>query len=872
MTSDATRPPIVFISYSHDSQEHADRVLALSDHLRANGIDCILDQYEDSPPEGFPRWMDRQIRAADFVLMICTPTYYRRVMGEEEPDKGHGVAWESTLIYQYIYNAGTSNTRFIPVLLEGSPASAIPVPWQGVKYYRPTTMDGYEELYRRLTEQPLTPKPALGTRRTLLPRERTHDFVEQQPDNHPFEVIENVPYARNPYFTGRDTILHNLHEALSRDSATALTQGYAISGLGGIGKTQTAVEYTYRYRSEYRFIFWIRAETEVELQAGFVEIAWLLDLPEQHATNPADTVQAVKHWLEHTSAWLLVFDNADTPELLKASYPRTPRGHILLTSRAQLFDTLGIDSTFALAKMTPEEALDFLYKRTARAQSDPTEKHTAEKLASELGYLPLALEQAAAYIVAKTARFQDYLTSYQRQRLALLNKAQPKTGEYPASIAKTWELNFQEVKQVPVAAEILRVSAFLSPEAIPLELLTEGASQLGPVLAEALATSEDPLALNEALEPLTRYSLIRLDVDTQTYSMHRMVQEVVKDQMGGEQQAQWAERVVRAVAQSFPEVNYQTWTRCERLIPHALLCATHIDHWSMTFWEARNVLNEAGKYFYQRGQYREAEPFWTRYLAICEQVLGPEHPDILGSLNNLALLYRKQGKYEQAEPLYQRALTTRERVLGPEHPDTLSTVNNLAHLYHSQGKYEEAEPLYQRALETRERVLGPEHPDTAQTLGNLAVFYDVQGKYEQAEPLFQRALTTHERVLGPEHPDTLSTINNLAVFYDVQGKYEQAEPLFQRALTTRERVLGPEHPDTLSTVNNLAVLYHSQGKYEQAEPLYQRALTTRERVLGADHPKTKRVRNNYAILLQDMKQKTEAAHSKPKTPRKQGRK
>src|SRR6266487_4455743 len=167
MTSDAMHPPIVFISYSHDSPEYADRVLALSDHLRTDGIDCILDQYEDSPPEGFPRWMDRQIRAADFVLMICTPTYYRRVMGEEEPGTGHGVAWESTLIYQYIYNAGTSNTRFIPVLLEGVYASDIPVPWQGVKHYRPATTDGYEDLYRRLTEQPLTPKPALGTRRTL---------------------------------------------------------------------------------------------------------------------------------------------------------------------------------------------------------------------------------------------------------------------------------------------------------------------------------------------------------------------------------------------------------------------------------------------------------------------------------------------------------------------------------------------------------------------------------------------------------------------------------------------------------------------------------------------------------------------------------
>src|SRR6266571_5368682 len=445
MTSDATRPPIVFISYSHDSPEHADRVLELSDHLRADGIDCVLDQYIDSPPEGFPRWMDRQIRAVDFVLMICTPTYYRRVMGEEELGTGHGVAWESTLIYQYIYNAGTSNTRFIPILLEGAHESAIPVSWQGVKHYRPMTTDGYEELYRRLTEQPLTPKPALGTRRTLPPRERTQDFVQQTLDKRPLEVIENVPYARNPYFTGRDTILHNLHEALRRDSATAITQGHAIFGLGGIGKTQTAVEYTYRYRSEYRFIFWIRADTEEALQAGFVEIARLLDLPEQHATNPAETAQAVKHWLEHTGEWLLVFDNADTPELLKAYYPRTPRGHIVLTSRAQVFDTLGIARPLALAKMHPEEALDFLFKRTARAQSDPAEKNAAEHLAAELGYLPLALEQAAAYMTAKGARFQDYLTSYQRQRLALLNKAQPKTGEYPASVASTWALNFQEV-------------------------------------------------------------------------------------------------------------------------------------------------------------------------------------------------------------------------------------------------------------------------------------------------------------------------------------------------------------------------------------------------------------------------------------------
>jgi tetratricopeptide (TPR) repeat protein len=909
MTSDATHPPMVFISYSHDSQEHADRVLVLSDKLRDDGIDCVLDQYEDSPPEGFPRWMDRQIRAADFVFMICTLTYYRRVMGEEEPDKGHGVDWESTLIYQYIYNEGTSNKRFIPVLLEGAHESDIPVPWQGVKHYRPTTLEGYEELYRRLTGQPLTLKPALGTIRTLSPRERSQDFIQQKSGNGSHEVIENVPYARNPYFTGRDTILHDLHEALNKDSATALTQGYAISGLGGIGKTQTSVEYSYRYRSEYHYIFWVRADSEVALQAGFVEISKLLNLPEKDATNPAETVQAVKHWLELTGEWLLVFDNADTPDTLAAYYPHKPKGHIMLTSRAQVFDTLGIDSTFALEKLDPQEALDFLFKRTKRAQSDPKEKHAAEQLAEELGYLPLALEQAAAYLVVNGVRFQDYLASFQQRRLSLLSKAGPKTGNYPASVAKTWSLNFQEVEQVPVSADIMRVSVFLSPDAIPLELHTRGASQLGPIIASTLST-KDPLALNEALEPLTRYSLIRLDIETQTYSIHRMVQEVLKDQMGAELQAEWAERVVRAVAQSFPEVDYQTWTRCERLISHALVCASHIDHWHMTFQEARNLLDQLGYYFYQRGQYWEAEPLWKRYMAICEQVLEPEHPDTLSTVNNLGLLYWQQGEYDQAEPLLKRALEARERVLGPEHPDTLGTVNNLALLYYNQGKYEEAEPLYRRALEAKERVLGPEHPDTLQTVNNLANLYFNQDKYEQAESLYQRALTTYERVLGSEHPDTLSTVNNLAELYRHQGKYEEAEPLFQRALATfervlgpehpntaqtlgnlailyrnlgkdeqaeplykraleaKERVLGPEHPDTLQTVNNLANLYFNQDKYEEAEPLYHRALTTYEKVLGPEHPTTVIVRNNYDILLQKMKQKTDVVGSKPKVARK----
>src|SRR6266571_4360246 len=212
-------PLRVFISYSHDSPEHADRVLALADHLRQDGLDSILDQYIlGSPDEGWPRWMDRQIRDVDFVLMICTPTYYRRVMGEEQPGVGHGVNWESHLIYQHFYQDGTINTRFLPILLEGGSASDIALPFQGVAHYQPMTEKGYEALYRRLTNQPLTPPPDLGTPKQLPPRARAPLIFGNTPSVPP----PSIGAANASYFYARED------ERLRRDFETnlALLQQY----------------------------------------------------------------------------------------------------------------------------------------------------------------------------------------------------------------------------------------------------------------------------------------------------------------------------------------------------------------------------------------------------------------------------------------------------------------------------------------------------------------------------------------------------------------------------------------------------------------------------------------------------------------------
>jgi len=225
----------VLISYSHDSPEHDDCVLALTDRLRADGIDAIIDQYETSPPEGWPRWMDRQIEASNFVAVVCTEVYNRRAMGNERPGVGHGVRWESLLIYQDLYDTGSLNTKFIPLLVHGSRDLDIPKPLKGATHYRVDTDEGYWNFYRHITNHHLTPKPSLGKMKSLPPRQRQRSFSS----------ITNLP-PRNTFFTGRDQVLTDLRNALTSNKATAISQ--AISGLGGIGKTQTAVEYAYRHR------------------------------------------------------------------------------------------------------------------------------------------------------------------------------------------------------------------------------------------------------------------------------------------------------------------------------------------------------------------------------------------------------------------------------------------------------------------------------------------------------------------------------------------------------------------------------------------------------------------------------------------------
>ena len=566
-------------------------------------------------------------------------------------------------------------------------------------------------------------------------------------------------------------------------------------------------------------MLWVNATSREAIIASFLELASLLELPERQEADQNKIVASVKRWLTTHERWLLIFDNADDLALAEEFLPAGRNGTLLVTTRNQSAGTLA--ESLDIQTMEREEGILLVLRRAkllgldkGLTEAKPEERALAQKIVEAMDSLPLALDQAAAYIEETGCSPADFLDRYRRQRAEILRRRGGTGNEHPLPVATTWALSFTQVEQMnPAAADLLRVCAFLAPDAIPEEMIAAGAEELGPELAPL---AEDSSRLDEIIAALNRFSLLRRDREKHMLSLHRLVQDAQLMQMEEGAHKQWAERAVRAVNQAFPSPEFANWPTCERMLPHALRCASVIETEGFTFTEAARLLNETAGYLQERGQYPEAEPLYQRALATREQTLGQSHPDTATSLNNLAVLYYHQGKYEQVEPLYRRAIAADEKTYGTDHPEVATDLNNLAELYRSQGKYEQAEPLYQRALAIREQALGQSHPDTA------------------------------------------TSLNNLAALYRNQGKYEQTEPLYQRALAIREQTLGQNHPDTAQSFNDLALLYKSQGKYEQAEPLYQRALAVYEKVLGVDHPYTKIVRANYEGFLAEARKRTES--------------
>jgi tetratricopeptide (TPR) repeat protein/transcriptional regulator with XRE-family HTH domain len=680
----------------------------------------------------------------------------------------------------------------------------------------------------------------------------------------------NIPYRRNPYFTGRDELLHLLDQHLSAAKQgeltttyrVALTQPQAIKGLGGIGKTQIAVEYAYRAREQGKYIhtLWMNAASKEALMTSFTALAELLpEFPAKNETDQQKLVEGIKSWLEQCKQrWLLIFDNADDLSLIQEYFPHHGNGSILLTTRANAVGSLAI--SIEVEKMGFVEGTHLLLHRAqCFAEASDEQINEAGNIVVTLDHFPLALEQAGAYIEETGCSFGNYLQLYQTQRKALLNRRGTQTTNYPDSVATTWSLSFQKVEQAnPAAAELLRLCAFLAPDHIPEELITNG-TQHWPSLLQQAATN--PFAFDQMIESLLAFSLVKRLAENHLLSIHRLVQTVQLDMMDPEEQRQWAERVISAVNAVFPRDprnDIATWPQCRRYLEQAQACVTLIEQWTLTLTEGADLLDRTGIYLYEHASYTIAEPLFQYALRIHEQSGGPEHTRVASLLYNLAILYREQGKYTEAIPLFQRALHIWKQNGGPEHVDVATALKGLAVIYAMQGKYTEAEPLFQRALRISEQGEGPEHPNVASSLSNLANIYRAQGKYAKAEPLYQRALHIWEQSREPDHPNVAIVLNSLATLYQSQGKYAEAEPLYQRALHIREQSVGPDHPNVASSLTGLGSLYRNQGKPIEAEPLYQRALHIWEQSVGPDHPNVASSLNNLGELYRELGKYAEA--------------
>ena len=705
-----------------------------------------------------------------------------------------------------------------------------------------------------------------------------------------------VPYPRNPQFTGRTKLLETMRERFFTQIPMRYSPRIALYGLGGVGKTQLALEYCYRSRHHYDRIYWLSASDQASLMSGYQTIASKSGIPLFSGSKPAEIAQLVVAWLKQQRSWLLVFDNLDDMTVAQGLLPENgTKKHTLITTRNPNADDIQAEG-FEVPVLDPEDSVDLLLALSHIPPStDVTEQQVAYEIVSELGYLPLAIEQAASYVREVTGSLAAFQDQYSRNRLK-----RPPIGfqYYSNTVATTWSLVFQEVENTHAqASKLLQLLSFLDPDGVMVAFLVAGAGAFETDLKQIIL---DDYELAVVLLVLEKYSLIKWDRVSQTLSIHRLVQAVIKDGMSDSDLTSTVKTVVELCDRSFPiEISNKTRPLCRMYEGQVVQPLLRVD---IRTKKCASIKERVGIFLREDGKYKQSEMILQQALDVCAELFGwedsstvnvmlqlartyaaqgrlieaavieekvletrlrilkEEHPDTLTSMDHLASTYRDQGRLQEAADLNEKVLEAMRRVLGEKHPDTLTSMNNLASTYRDQGKLQEATALDEKVLEERRSILGEEHPDTLISMNNLASTYRDQGKLQEAAVLDEKVLEERRRILGEEHPDTLMSMNNLASTYRDQGKLQEAAALNEKVLEAMRRILGEEHPDTLTSMNNLASTYRDQGKLQEAAALKEKVLEAMRRILGEEHPDTLTSMNNLASIFRDQGKLQEAAY------------
>ncbi|MFC4066196.1 tetratricopeptide repeat protein [Actinoplanes subglobosus] len=644
------------------------------------------------------------------------------------------------------------------------------------------------------------------------------------------------------YFQDRE-VVRQLLRAAGAGRAAARTQ--VLSGLGGVGKTQVAAQFTRHLDAagELDVRVWITADTRQALLAGYAALARSLRLPGISTdTDPQAAAEQLLRWLEHTDKrWLIVLDNLDLPADMAGLWPPdNPRGRSLITTRRRDAVLTGGNRTMITVGLySMPEAIAHLTAATGTT-SPPAD---IEALANALGLLPLAIAQAAAYIRDRDIDCATYLALLRRHGLTrVLPPEDALPDDHRTTVAATWILSVQAADRLSprgLARPLLNLAAMLDPNTIPTSLFTTVA--VAGCLAAEHAGPPDGQAVDDALSNLHRLHLITHDRVSGSIRVHALVQHATRDQLSPDQQATTARIAADALAEIWPGINRDP-AQTQLLYANTTALTTNTGDALLTP-DLHPLLLRAAQSLGETSQATAAIGALERLLADCLRVLGPDHPDTLTIRHNLAWFRGEAGDPDGAADAFEQLLTDHLRTLGPDHPHTLTSRNNIAWWRGRAGDPDGAAAAFEQLLADRRRVLGHDHPHTLTSRGNLAYWRGESGDPEGAATTLERLLTDYLRVLGPDHPDTLTTRHNLARFRGEAGDPDGAVDALERLFTDYLRVLGPDHPGTLYTRYNLARWRGESGDPDGAVDALEQVLADYLRVLGPDHPDTVNARH-----------------------------
>jgi len=639
---------------------------------------------------------------------------------------------------------------------------------------------------------------------------------------------------------GREKELVEIHAKLQAGQGVSVC---AVEGMGGLGKSELALQYAWRYRQEYAARYWFSLRGG-ELAQEVVKLARrTLPLPEaMGATLDEQAAWYWQNWMPTEGKVLVIFDDVnDLQSIPKQARPLTDRFQILVTTRKRK-----LSSQFAeipLGVISEDEALELLRKLLGKLRVD-RELVAAQSICEDLGYLPLAVELVGRYLqLDEDLRLSDY-----RQRLTIADEslALQESEEINATrgVIAAFELSWQELSAG--TAKVAMLLGLFAPADIAWGLVEEIAAQLNINERE----------LREGRKQLNNLCLIKaVDEDRSRFAVHSLTRQFLQWKLAQEPDTNrlFRETFVISLLSIAKEI---TESPTRDLIAKVAPAIPHLDMLSREM--LGDILNPeedlylaftGTAWFYSgQGLYELAEDPYQRCLNATQELLGDRHPFVAVSFNNLAVLYKSQVRYAEAEQLYQKSLQLMREIFGDRHLSVATSLNNLAELYHLQGRYAEAEQIHQESLQLTRKILGYRHPSVATSLNNLAALYVAQGRYAEAEQLRLQCLDIERETLGEKHPQFASSLNNLAELYHLQGRYTEAEQLYQESLQLRREVLGDRHPDVATSLNNLAELYHMQGRYAKVESLYQEALEILMSTVGENHPYTKSVRVALIII------------------------